>query len=648
MTLDQPAAARVDTVDARPQARPAFTRRLLNRPLALVCLGFLAVVVLVAIIAPLVWPGVDAQHAGNLLLIAQGPSWQHLLGTDSLGRDVLQRLLVGTRVTMLGVFEAVVVVVAVGVPVGLAAGYVGGRLDQAVMWVANLMFSIPGIIVVILVLSVFTENMLAAMVTLGLLVAPGIVRVTRSATLQVRNAPYIDAGRLSGLSSGFLVTRHVLPRISGAVIVQVSFLAAVCLGAQAGLAFLNLLVPAPAPSWGGMVEDGTSVLLIHPWLIWPPGIAIGLTMLAFCLLGDVARDVTTELWSPAGTSKVKIRPTAPKTSALAQLPGTRSSDALLSVQGLCVSFDSPAGAVLAVDDVSIDVNAGEVVGVVGESGCGKSLTMAAILGLLPGNGRISAGRIDFEGRDLRGLSEREFRAVRGKQVALIAQDSMGGLDPCLRIGKQLTELVRRHTGCGIRQARERAVELLAEVHLANPEEVCRSYPHELSGGMAQRAAIARALAGEPRLLLADEPTTALDVTIQSEILDLLRELSSKRNMAILLVSHDWGVIADLCDRVFVMYSGEVVEQATSGPIYRSPLHPYTRALLLADPRHSRAGDTLNSIGGTVPAPGHWPVGCRFQSRCPLAVSRCAEARVELTRLPGRRSTRCLRYQDLST
>jgi peptide/nickel transport system permease protein len=395
-----------------------------------------------------------------------------------------------------------------------------------------------------------------------------------------------------------------------------------------------------------MVEDGTSAILVHPWLIWPPGIAIALTMLAFCLLGDVARDVTTELWSPTNTSKVKVRRSEPKTLGLGQSPGTSSSGALLSVENLSVSFDSPAGGVLAVDDVSIEVNVGEVVGVVGESGCGKSLTMAAILGLLPGNGRVTGGRIHFEGRDLLGLSESELRAVRGKQIALIAQDAMAGLDPCLRIGTQLVELVQRHSGKARQQARGRTVELLAEVHLANPELVCRSYPHELSGGMAQRVAIARALAGEPRLLLADEPTTALDVTVQSEVLDLLRELSSKRRMAILLVSHDWGVVADLCDRVFVMYSGEVVEQATAGPIYRSPLHPYTRALLLADPRHSNRGDTLSSIGGTVPQPGQWPAGCRFQSRCSMAVSRCADARVTLTKLPGGRSTRCLRYQDM--
>ena len=624
----------------------AFSRRLLKRPLAVLCLAYIALVALVGIIAPLALPGIATQHAGNLLLTDQGPSWHHLLGTDSLGRDVLERLLVGTRVTIVGVCEAVVVLVATGVPVGLAAGYVGGWLDRVSMWVVDLLFSVPAIIVVILVLSIYPENMLAAMVTLGILVAPGIVRVTRSATLQVRNAPYIDAARVSGLSSGYIVSRHVLPRISGAIMVQVSFLAAVALGAQSGLAFLNLLVPAPAPSWGGMVQDGTNVLLVHPWLIWPPGMAIAMAMLAFSLLGDVARDVSTELWSPAITSSVKARRVGRRPRAVNPSSGTSSSGALLSVEGLCVSFDSAAGAVLVVDDVSIDIDAGEVVGIVGESGCGKSLTLAAILGLVPGNGRITGGRIELDGRNLVDLSERQLRPVRGKQIALIAQDAMGGLDPCLRVGTQLEELIRRHTGNGRRAARRRAVELLAEVHLANPEHVSRSYPHELSGGMAQRVAIARALAGEPRLLLADEPTTALDVTIQAEILDLLRELSSKRGMAILLVSHDWGVVADICERVFVMYSGEVVEHARAVPIYRSPLHPYTRALLLADPRHAHEGKTLSSIGGTVPQPGHWPVGCRFQARCEMAEAGCAEAKVVLTDLAGERSTRCLRYEEL--
>ena len=632
-----------EAVQSPVQWHSTFGRRLLKRPLAVSCLAFLVVVGLVGVIAPIALPGIETQHAGNLLQVNQAPSWDHLLGTDQLGRDVLQRLLVGTRVTIVGVLEAVVVLVGIGVPVGLAAGYLGGSFDRVAMWVVDLAFSIPGIIIVILVLSLYPENMPAAMVTLGVLLAPLIVRVTRSATLQIRDAPYIDAARVSGLSGAFIVSRHVLPRVSGAVIVQVSFLAAVALGAQAGLAFLNLLVPAPAPSWGGMVQDGTNVLLIHPWLIWPPGMAIALTMLAFSLLGDVARDVSTELWSPSSTPKKRGRRSAPK--RFAAVPQVETSS-LLSVQGLCISFDSQAGPVLAVDDVSIDINAGEVVGVVGESGCGKSLTLAAILGLLPGNGQITGGRIDFEGRDLVHLSERELRGIRGKQIALIAQDAMSGLDPCLRIGVQLEELIRRHTGNGRRLARRRAVELLAEVHLANPEQVARSYAHQLSGGMAQRVAIARALAGEPSLLLADEPTTALDVTIQAEILDLLRELSSTRGMAVLLVSHDWGVIADVCERVFVMYSGEVVEHAAAMPIYRSPLHPYTKALLLADPRDSDRGQALNSIGGTVPHPGEWPVGCRFQARCGIAVSRCAESKVRLTNLPDGRSTRCLRVEEM--
>jgi peptide/nickel transport system permease protein len=631
-------------IPAPVQWHSTFGRRLLKRPLAVACLTFLVVVGLVGVIAPIALPGIATQHAGNLLQVNQAPSWDHLLGTDQLGRDVLQRLLVGTRVTIVGVLEAVVVLVGIGVPVGLAAGYFGGSFDRAAMWVVDLAFSVPGIIIVILVLSLYPENMPAAMVTLGILLAPLIVRVTRSATLQVRDAPYIDAARVSGLSGAFIVSRHVLPRVSGAVIVQVSFLAAVALGAQSGLAFLNLLVPAPAPSWGGMVQDGTTELLVQPWLIWPPGMAIALTMLAFSLLGDVARDVSTELWAPASTPKWKARRVAPKTSAAAPRVDTSS---LLSVQGLSVAFDSPAGDVLAVDDVSIDIDAGEVVGIVGESGCGKSLTLAAILGLLPGNGRIVGGGIDFDGRDLVHASERELCGVRGKQIALIAQDAIGDLDPCLRIGTQVEELIRRHTGSGRRQARQRALELLAEVQLTDPEQVSRSYPHQLSGGMAQRVAIARALAGKPRLLLADEPTTALDVTIQADILDLLRELSSKRGMAVLLVSHDWGVIADLCERVFVMYSGEVVEYATAIPIYSAPLHPYTKALLLADPRHSDQGQALNSIGGTVPQPGEWPVGCRFRARCGIAVSRCAEARVTLTELPGGRSARCVRLDEVT-
>jgi peptide/nickel transport system permease protein len=276
--------ASVDTVSAdalsRPSSSPRFAGRLLRRPVAVACCAYLALIIGVAIVAPIVLPAISSQNAGDLLSANQDPSLHHLLGTDTLGRDVLARLLVGTRVTVVGIAEALAVVLALGVPLGLAAGYLGGWIDRVVSWLADLTFSVPAIVIIIVVLSVFPESMLAGMSAFGVLAAPGLMRVVRSATLPVREEPYIEAAQVSGLSRLYILTRHVLPRISGAVIVQASFLAAVALAVQTGLAFLNLLIASPAPSWGGMVADGTSVILLHPWLIWPPGIAIALMMLA--------------------------------------------------------------------------------------------------------------------------------------------------------------------------------------------------------------------------------------------------------------------------------------------------------------------------------------------------------------------------------
>ncbi len=627
---------------------PRFMRRLLRRPVAMVCCAYLAAIIAIAIVAPIAMPWVKGQNAGNLLATNQGPSLQHLLGTDTLGRDVLDRLLVGTQVTVLGVVEALVVVLLLGVPLGLAAGYLGGGPDRVVTWLADLTFSVPAIVIILVVLSVFPESMLAGMVAFGVLAAPGLMRVVRSATLPVREELYIQAAQVSGLSRPYILTRHVLPRISGAVIVQASLLAAVALGVQTGLAFLNLLVQSPAPSWGGMVADGTSVLLLHPWLIWPPGIAIALTMLALCLLGDAVRDATTEAWSPPGglhTRGVRVRR---QPDGVAIPPATAApTSPLLSVQNLSVDFSSRSGAARVVDDVSFDVKEGEAVGIVGESGCGKTVTTSAILGLLPGTGRVEEGRIWFCGQDLAGLSETDLRKVRGRGIALVSQEPMIGLDPAFRVGWQLEEAVRLHLQVGRAEARDRAVQLLASVHLPGPETIARRYPHELSGGMAQRVAIARALAGEPKLLIADEPTTALDVTVQAEILDLLRELQTSRKMAVLLVSHDWGVVADICDRVVVMYAGQVVERSDLADMFRAPLHPYTRALLASNPHQAATAQMLPTIPGSVPQPGAWPTGCRFHPRCTYATPACAEGTIALEEPLGGRETRCIRYDLLA-
>jgi peptide/nickel transport system permease protein len=628
---------------------PRFVHRLLHRKLALVCLAYLAVIVAVGLIAPFVLPHVADENAGDLLAVRQGPTWGHWLGTDTLGRDVLDRLLVGTRVTIVGVAEALVVVLLLGVPLGLAAGFLGGWLDRVVSWLADLALSMPTIIIILVVLSVFPQSMTAGMVTLGVIAAPGLMRVVRSATLPVREELYIAAARVAGLSRPYIITRHVLPRIAGAVIVQASLLAAVALLVQTGLAFLNLVVAAPAPSWGGMVADGVGAIVLQPWLIWPPGMAIAVTILALGLLGDAVRDATTESWAAPvqGQQRRRVWPTATgDPPARRASPVSPSSAALLSIEQLSVAFVSPAGAVKVVDDVTFDIHAGEAVGVVGESGCGKTMTAMAILRLLPGAGTIESGRIFFEGRDLAALPERELGRVRGKEIGLISQEPMISLNPAFRVGWQLAEAVQQHHRVSRRAARARAVELLRRVHLPEADVVARRYPHELSGGMAQRVAIARALAGEPKLLIADEPTTALDVTVQAEILGLLRELQRERKMAILLVTHDWGVVADICDRAVVMYAGQVVERAELVPIFREPLHPYTEALLASNPYHAGEAQTLPTIPGGVPKPGAWPAGCHFHPRCGYTTTACRTQPIPLETPAAERETRCIHYDRL--
>jgi peptide/nickel transport system permease protein len=650
-------------VTAAPQA-PRFLKRLVRRKLAVVCLVFLGVLAFVGTFAPIIYPHVSQELAGDLLSAREGPSWAHPLGTDQLGRDVLKRLLVGTRPVIVGVAEAVIVGLMIGTALGLIAGYFGGRIDRVVGRCTDLMFALPGLVIVLVVLSVFPQNMLAAMTTLGVLFAPSVARVVRSAVLPVANELYVSAARVSGLSHPRIIFRHVLSRVSGVVIIQASLLAIAALLAQSGLAFLGLLTNPPAPSWGGMIDDGFNVIVQDPWLIWPPGIAIGLTVLALSQLGDLVRDASTEAWlMPAGRERRK-RSTRTAAPVVSDAQGTRSklivvptpaapsvlasTQALLSVQRLSVSFASPVGRrATVVDDVSFDIRPGETVGVVGESGCGKTATALAILGLLPGTGRVEAGEIFFAGRNLTSLSDRAMHSVRGSSIAMISQEPMVSFDPTFRIGRQLAEVARRHLHLSRRDANDHVLGLLQQVHLPDPEAVARLYPHELSGGMAQRASVARALAGEPKLLIADEPTTALDVTVQAEILELLREVQRDRGMSILLVTHDWGVVADSCERVVVMYAGQIVERAELEPMFRSPLHPYTEALLAANPRHQSArGLALPSIPGAVPQPGNWPTGCHFQPRCRYATAACGERPVPLASVGPNRESRCIHREQL--
>jgi len=298
----------------------------------------------------------------------------------------------------------------------------------------------------------------------------------------------------------------------------------------------------------------------------------------------------------------------------------------LEVRGLRASFrQEEGGEFAAVDGVSFSLEAGRTLGIVGESGCGKSVTSLSIMGLLPkGQGRISAGAIRFEGRDLATQSPREMRALRGNRMAMIFQEPMTSLNPAFTIGDQLVEAIRAHRAMEAAQAREHAIEMLRRVRIPSPERRFDEYPHKLSGGMRQRVMIAMALACEPRLLIADEPTTALDVTIQAQVLDLMRTLREETGTAIILITHDLGVVAELADEVVVMYAGRIVERAPVARLFAQPQHPYTVGLLGSIPSLHLQQERLHAIGGQVPTPMTRVHGCRFAPRCPFAVAHCRE------------------------
>jgi peptide/nickel transport system permease protein len=604
-----------------------------TRPLALISLAYLGIVLAAAIFAPVLAP-YDPLDT-DVLNALSGPTGAHLLGTDTLGRDVLSRLMHGGQSSLLGAAQAVLTVLLLGVPCGLLAGYLGGWVDRAVSRVTDVMLAVPVVLMLLVVLAIFGSDQTAAMIALGVLGAPDLARIVRGATFAVRHELYISAAKVAGLPTYLILARHVLPRVAGPVVVQASIFAGGALLTQSALSFLGLGVQPPAPTWGGLVAEGSTVIDQQPWLLVPPGVVIGLAILSFGLIGDAVRDASRERTGVLSPRRAR---------AARAHPESTSESALLSLRSVSVELPTTTGVSEVVDDVTLDVAAGETVGLLGESGCGKSMTGRAILGLLPPGG-VTTGRITFDGVDLTSAGQRAMRRLRGSGIALVSQDPIASLDPVFRVGTQLDELVRRHDGGSRKAIRTRTLDLLDQVNLS--DVVAERYPHELSGGMAQRVAIAMALAGRPKLLIADEPTTALDVTVQAEILDLLRRIQQDTGMSIVLITHDWGVAADLCHRAYVMYAGQVVEGAAMTELFDTPLHPYSAGLLDSIPRREHRGRALPSVPGTVPGPGDRPAGCRFQPRCPLAAPECGEP-IPLLAAESGHDTRCVRHDKLGS
>lgn len=635
-------------------AKPAGTLRIILRnPLGVVSLAWLAIVVAVAFAGPRIAP--FPPNKVDLLHVSSGWTWKHLLGTDSLGRDVLSRLVIGALPGIEGVLVALAVYTLIGIPLGIMAGYYRGWFDTVVGRAMDIVMSLPGTILLLVVLAVFAHSQNAAMMALGVLAAPGLIRVTRAVTYSVREELYISAARVFGLSDLRILALHVWPRIRTTAIVQMALFSGAALAVQSGLAFLGFGPQPPDPSWGGMIGDAATEIFTDPFGIVPPGIAIGVTIAALGLVGTAARDASAAGWSRPQTDLLRksAKPVEP-----ADAEKHADDGALISVRDLNVEVVAGLFHRRLVRSVDLDIQRGETIGVVGESGCGKTLTTLGLIGALPPGTRVTKGTVTLEGRDLMTMPSAERDRVRGRRIGYVSQEPMRALDPMFTVASQLGEAVERHQGLRGAARRQRVLELLGTVKLPDPQAIARKYPHQLSGGMAQRVSIALALAGTPNLLVADEPTTALDVTTQAEILALLRDLQAQTGMATLLVTHDWGVVASLCEKVVVMYAGEVVETGLVAEIFTRPKHPYTAALLRSNPHvvldkgiasRGSGGDIpkLPTIAGEVPVPGSWGDGCAFRNRCAYATPECAATSIPLLEVGSEHTARCIHHERVT-
>jgi ABC-type dipeptide/oligopeptide/nickel transport system ATPase component/ABC-type dipeptide/oligopeptide/nickel transport system permease subunit len=565
---------------SKPIVRQSLFKRLLKNPMGLVTMAIILLVTLVAIFAPLISP--FDPNLTDPAAIMTPPDGVHLLGTDSAGRDVLARLIFGSQTTLISAVIVVLTAILVGVPAGLLAGYYGGNFDGVSSWVANMFMSLPAMIILLTVRTAVGPVLPVLMVVFGLIIAPGFFRLTRTAVMGVRNELYVDAARVSGLSDARIIARHIFTVVRAPIIIQGALIAGIAITIQSGLEFLGL-GDTTLISWGVMINDGFKNIFLTPTLVLWPSIVITVTIGAFVLFGNAVRDALEDSQKIESTEKAtkKQRASEVKVEDTEEI----NTNHLLSVSHLSVGYPQGDGTLKkVVSDVSFFVDKGEVLGIVGESGSGKSQTAFSILGLLPSNAVIASGHILFEGDDLvspetGSISQKEMTKFRGKRIAYIPQEPMSNLDPAFTIGYQLVRPMTQILGINKAEAKERALKLLDDVGIRNPERVFKSYPHEVSGGMAQRILIAGAISCEPDLLIADEPTTALDVTVQAEVLDLMRDLQKRLGMGMVLVTHNFGVVADLADRVVVMQYGRVVESGEVREILRNPKEPYTQELL---------------------------------------------------------------------
>lgn len=586
------------------------TQRLLavlRTPLGILAVIACAILAFFTIFAPLIWG--DQASVADTSQISQPPSEEHVFGTDGSGRDVLLRTLVATQLSVVMALIATLAGVIIGILLGLVPLVLGGRPARWIVAGINIGVAFPGLLLAIAFSVILGQSGTAATFAIAIAMMPNYARLTHNLAASVWGRDYVSAARVLGVPTWQIVFRHVLPNVRDPLIVNGAISAGSTLVAFAGLSFLGLGIQVPQYDWGRMLNEGVTRIFVTPAAALVPGIAIILAGLTFVLLGEVLGKALTPA-GHSGPSKRVLRRLTRKDGqfeAAAAPTGAEPSATVargkhvLSVRNLRVyAPDAESGLRALVDGVSFDVARGEIVGVVGESGSGKSLTLMSVAGLLEPPLHVVADAAEFDGESLP-LSEHGFpRSMDhrlGQKLAMVFQDPMASLNPALHVGAQVAETGRLHLGMSRSDSKAAALERLKAVQIPDPDRRYKQYPHQYSGGMRQRAMIAAGVMGTPALILADEPTTALDVTVQAEILGLLKRINESDGTAIMFVSHDIAVVTSLCTRVLVMYRGKLVENISASALRAGEAkHPYTRALMETVPTmRSAPGEPMASI-----------------------------------------------------
>ncbi len=617
-----------------------FVKKVVRNRLAGLGLVVLFGIILLAILTPLLpLAPPNAIDTPNRFVLPFSDN--ALLGTDHLGRDLLSRLLWGTQLSLAVGLAAAFIAGFFGALLGIVAGYMGGRTDSLIMRSVDILMAFPYILLALAIVAALGPGLMNALIAVAVVNIPFFARNVRGVAVTLAQADFIQSARLSGRSDISILVFELLPNVASVIIIAFSTTVGWMILETAGLSFLGLGSQPPQADLGSMLGEGRAALITNPHTSIIPGIMIFLIVMGINLLGDGIRDAL-----DPRLAKGQLEKPSPLTrvgDGLIQSPPivSTASKAVMDVNHLSTNFEVGEVVNKAVRDVSFSISSGECLGLVGESGSGKSVTALSLTRLVASPpGVVVSGSVRISDQELISLPYEGIRAIRGRRVAYIFQDPLTSLHPLHRIGHQLTEAMSTHSRGADSVFVERAKKLLSEVRIPNPERVMDAYPHELSGGMRQRIGISMALANDPDLIIADEPTTALDVTVQAQILAILNDLRQQRGLSILFISHDLNVMAQICDRVAVMYAGEIVEMGRAPDILEHPKHPYTAALLACSPQIGQGRQSLQPIMG-MPPTGHEPLNaCAFANRCSRVQPVCQQQPVEIIDMDSQ-LVRCL-------